>query len=165
MKAKLIAIIILSNIISAGILSADSHEEAPTIEEELEKATRQWNQAANKGEWEKRFSYTAMGYTVFDIAGMLRSRNQNEESISNRIKNYTDWNNRGGDRSINLKDVRAKVHGDTAVVTAYCSGSVKQAEKDSIRVLSKVSVVWNKSEDGWKIVHVHWSKLQADWDD
>ena len=160
MKAKLITTIIVLNLISAGFLSADSHEDAGA--EAVLEATRNWNRTNNRAEWEEHYSYYAPGCTEFWGWGMIRSRFNGENSWENKVKQSTEWTKKGGKRNISLKHPEVTMHGDIAIVTTYMAGSVKPPESERRNNLINVTIVWKKTEDGWKIVHAHYSSLQRD---
>jgi len=61
--------------------------------------------------------------------------------------------------SMRVRDLQVKRFGDVALATAYVDYEGKTKERPFYMV-SRGTVVFSKSPDGWKIVHKHWSKLE-----
>ncbi len=61
--------------------------------------------------------------------------------------------------SMRVRDLQVKRFGDVALATAYVDYKGKTKGRPFYMV-SRGTVVFSKSPDGWKIVHKHWSKLE-----
>ena len=78
------------------------------------------------------------------------------------IKFLTEWTENGGERNIWGRHQEVALYGDVAVVTGYAHGWFKSPEGDRENILNRVTLVWNKTESGWKIVHAHYSEMKKD---
>ena len=128
----------------------------------LEEMTVEHGRSANREEWENHYAMYAVGCTGFWEYGMKRTQMQTEQSLENRISNAKDWNERGGIRRIWNRHPEAVVHGDFAVATCYQHGWFQNTKGERTNVLNRVSLIWKRTDDGWKIVHEHYSEMKRE---
>jgi ketosteroid isomerase-like protein len=118
--------------------------------------------SANRAEWEEYVSYYAVGCTQFWEAGMIRTMLNSEKSLENMLNFLTEWTENGGKRNIWSRHREVALYGDVAIATCYEHGSFKSPESEREYVLNRVTFVWHKTDDGWKIVHAHYSEMKKD---
>ena len=75
----------------------------------------------------------------------VRGRKLDKQEVLNT------WGGRGGMKT--LQDKQVRVYGDTAVIT-FTDGDAGSADK------ARRTIVWHKTQDGWKVVSFHTSQAQ-----
>ena len=162
MSLKYIPLIFIGAIASITTTLADHHGNAADIESVIE-ATRSYNNAANSGSWEEHYSYIALGCTAFYEAGMLRETKETPQNFERQIARLTERSKNGMQRGIFIRHPEATIYGDTAIVTCYQHGRYRSsADADREDILNRVTFVWRRTDDGWKLVHEHYSVMEKD---
>ena len=60
-------------------------------------------------------------------------------------------------------DIKVAVHGGTAIATYLVDAKTKEADEDEAKEqINRGTLVWARTDDGWKIVHWHVSELVPD---
>ena len=77
-----------------------------------------------------------------------------------------DWRTAAADApktyDLRCRDLRAYVHKDTAIATAYLVGTVTRSDGASTPVTGRTSWVHLRQDGEWKIAHTHLSPLNRD---
>ena len=64
------------------------------------------------------------------------------------------------------KYIKVTTHGNVAIATFLVEGTIKSPEDDEPqRELNRASVIWNKTDSGWKMLHWHISAVETEEDD
>ena len=161
MRIRLLTTLIVCFLMTS-LSSYSDHHGKLSDEEILEEMTLEHSRTASRGEWEAHFAMYAVGCTAFYEAGMKRTNMRTAENIENRIRNRKTWNENGGRRGIFARHPEAVVYGNTAVVTCYHHGWYENTDGERTYVLGRASLIWNKIDGDWKIVHEHYSDLKKD---
>jgi ketosteroid isomerase-like protein len=93
---------------------------------------------------------------------MIRTGLYSAQGLENMVQNMKEWTEKGGERGIWGRHNEVALYGDVAVVTGYQHGWYKGLDGERKNILNRVTLVWNKMDNGWKIVHAHYSELKKD---
>jgi hypothetical protein len=150
-KAMVVAVVCLSPLHAY----ADHHEPG-----QVENLVRQFYQQMATGEFEKAFSHMqlgARGYLPFGVLSEVRD----EQSRQVVIAMYQKAHEEGARINLRPKYIKVTMHGDVALATYLIEGTVQEsADEDRQRQLNRVSLIWTKTDSGWKIIHWHASQSE-----
>ena len=160
MNKKLLCTVLLSALTLTGnwVFSAEEEDDAKAVL----RATSRVYTTANRAEWEEFASYFAIGCTQFWRVGMIRTMLKSEEALENMVQRSKEWTENGGERNFWSRHREVALYGYVAVVTGYEHGWYKGLDGERENVLNRVTPVWHKTDDGWKIVHAHYSEMKKD---
>jgi len=110
-----------------------------------------------KGEFEKYLAMHAFDkLSVYDDFAPYE-RLEDERLLVDHMKVW--FNAIAPQITMKVRDLQVKRFGDIALATAYVDYKRKTKGRP-FQMVSRGTVVFSKSPDGWKIVHKHWSKLE-----
>ena len=115
-----------------------------------------FNAADNAGNIEAMFRLSLPDQTVFGSRGGRLGVGWTEESKKRRQAEF----NAGRKIDYRIEELEVRVFGDTAVTTFYRIGTVKELNEAAKPSHLRISGVWVRQADGWKLAHRHESYLQ-----
>lgn len=138
---------------------ADHHEVG-----EVEAAVRGFYGELAAAQFDKAFGRMqlgARGYVAFGVINEITT----EEVRQRAIKQYQ-ANFEPGALSLSPRYLKVTMHGTTAIATCLAQGEIQGPHDDEPRaVLHRVSLIWAKTDAGWKLVHWHASSVETSPDD
>ena len=123
---------------------------------EVRAAEIAFNAADNAGNIDAMFRLSLPDRTVFGSRGGRLVAGWTEESKKRRQVEFD------AGRKINyrIEDIEVRIFGDVAVTTFYRIGTVKEVNEAPKPSQMRISGVWVRQADGWKLAHRHESNLQ-----
>jgi ketosteroid isomerase-like protein len=115
-----------------------------------------FNAADNAGNIDAIFRLSLPDRTVFGSRGGRLVAGWTEESKKRRQAEFD------AGRKINyrIEDLEVRIFGDVAVTTFYRFGTVKEVNEAPKPSQMRISGVWVRQAEGWKLAHRHESNLQ-----
>lgn len=128
--------------------------EFPEAKEEVMKTFGEIGQSILDGDIDKLISFHAYGpkFTEFNEGKPRVGSKENEETERGVFGNVTEV------VKFDANDLKVAVYGDVANMTFHSDFHLKFGE-DLVVVNNQISLLFVKTEDGWKIVHEHHSPL------
>lgn len=110
-----------------------------------------FNASQNAGKIEEMFSLSLPDRTVYPSAGGALVEGWTDESKRRRQAAFD------GGRKVDLKieDLKVRIYENTAVTTFYRIGTVTEGGGVVRQVHLRISGVWIRQSDGWKLAHRH----------
>ncbi len=134
---------------------ADHHEPG-----QVENLVRQFYQQMATGEFEKAFSHMQLGARGYLPFGVL-SDIPDEPTRQFVIAMYQKAHEEGARINLRPKYIQVTLHGNVALATYLVEGTVQESsDEDPQRQLNRVSLIWTKTDSGWKIIHWHASQSE-----
>ena len=142
---------------ASGTSLADHHEVG-----EVEAAVKQFYSQLSSGQFKEAMGHVAIGGNGYVAEGVLMAIDS-EEVRQGIVKLLQDGAERGAEMDLRPQDIKVVIHGNTAIATYLIDAKTKQADDDEAKEqVNRGSLVWAKTDDGWKIVHWHVSELVPD---
>jgi|HubBroStandDraft_6_1064221.scaffolds.fasta_scaffold160988_2 ketosteroid isomerase-like protein len=123
---------------------------------EVKAAEIAFNAADNAGNIEALFRLSLPDRTVFGSRGGRLVAGWTEESKKRRQAEF----DAGRKIDYRIEDLEVRIFGDVAVTTFYRIGTVKEINEPAKLSHMRISGVWVRQADGWKLAHRHESDLQ-----
>jgi ketosteroid isomerase-like protein len=123
---------------------------------EVKAAEIAFNAAQNAGNIDAMFKLSLPDRTVFGPSGGRISIGWTEESKKRRQAEF----DAGRKVDYRIEELDVRVFGNTAVTTFYRIGTVKELNEAAKPSHLRISGVWVRQADGWKLAHRHESNLQ-----
>jgi ketosteroid isomerase-like protein len=115
-----------------------------------------FNAAENAGNIEAMFRLSLPDRTVFGSRGGRLAAGWTDESKKRRQAEF----DAGRKIDYRIEDLEVRIFGDVAVTTFYRIGTVKELNEAAKPSHMRISGVWVRQGDGWKLAHRHESNLQ-----
>jgi ketosteroid isomerase-like protein len=115
-----------------------------------------FNAADNAGNIEAMFRSSLPDRTVFGSRGGRLVAGWTEESKKRRQAEF----DAGRKIDYRIEELEVRVFGDTAVTTFYRIGTVKEINQAAKPSHMRITGVWVRQADGWKLAHRHESNFQ-----
>ena len=142
------------------IAKADHHEPG-----EVEAAIRQFYGHIAAGQFEEAFAHMqlgARGYLPFGVLSEMPDENTRKLVVAQYSKGYEE----GARITMRPQYIKVTTHGSVAIATFLVEGTIKGPEdEEPQRELNRASVIWNKTDSGWKMLHWHISAVDTEEDD
>lgn len=152
LKRAVIATVILMPL---QALAADQESQ------EVVTAVHRFYQEMTEGQFEEAFSRIKLGAEGYLSQGLIIGI-PNETVRAMVIEESKKERGEGAQINLLPKYVKATIHGNVAIATYLLDGTVTESKGDeSQRVLERASLIWTKTDDGWKIIHWHISKVEV----
>ena len=113
-----------------------------------------FNAAQNAGNIDAMFGLSLPDRTVFGSGGGRLVAGWTEESKKRRQAEF----DAGRKIDYRIEELEVRVFGNTAVTTFYRIGTVKELNGAAKPSHLRISGVWVRQADGWKLAHRHESK-------
>jgi len=114
-----------------------------------------FNAAQNAGNIDAMFGLSLPDRTVFGPGGGRLVAGWTEESKKRRQAEF----DAGRKIDYRIEELEVRVFGNTAVTTFYRIGTVKEPNEAAKPSHLRISGVWVRQADGWKLAHRHESKF------
>jgi hypothetical protein len=142
---------------SASLVSADHHEAG-----EVEMAVRQFYGQLTVGQYEEALSHVKLGANGYVEKGVLATM-ESEEIREMVVSDMEEDKENGAEISLRPEYIHVAVHGKIAIATYLVDATIKEpGHDDDESQVNRGTLVWENTDDGWKIVHWHVSKLAND---
>lgn len=152
------AFVIVFAVIAASSTSLADHHEAG----EVEAAVKKFYSQLSSGQFEKAMGHVAIGGNGYVAKGGLMAIGS-EEVRQGIVKLLQDGAEQGAEMDLQPQEIKVAVHGDTAIATYLVDAKTKEADEDEAKEqVNRGSLVWVRTDNGWKIVHWHVSELVPD---
>jgi ketosteroid isomerase-like protein len=115
-----------------------------------------FNAADNAGNIEAIFRLSLPDRTVFGSRGGRLGVGWTEESKKRRQAEF----DAGRKIDYRIEELEVRVFGDVAVTTFYRIGTVKEINEAAKPSHMRITGVWVRQADGWKLAHRHESNFQ-----
>ena len=139
---------------------ADHHEA-----DEVEKAVRIFYGQFSAGDYEAAMSHFKLGANGYLPAGLLATL-ASEDIRKMVVADMNEDSENGAEMRLRPEYIKVAVHGKIAIATYLIDATIRESdEHDEESQVNRGSLVWQHTDDGWKIVHWHVSKLATDDDD
>jgi ketosteroid isomerase-like protein len=115
-----------------------------------------FNAAQNAGNIDAMFRLSMPDRTVFGPGGGRLVAGWTEESKKRRQAEF----DAGRKIDYRIEDLEVRIFGDFAVTTFYRIGTVKELNEAAMPSHIRISGVWVRQADGWKLAHRHESNFQ-----
>ena len=147
-------------VICASDVLADHHEAG-----EVEMAVRQFYRQLSAGEYKQALNRVKLGANGYVAEGLLATI-ASEEIRQMVVGNMTEDREKGAEMTLRPEYIKVAVHGKIAIATYLIDATIKESnEHDEESQVNRGSLIWQNTENGWKIVHWHVSKLTTEEDD
>lgn len=110
-----------------------------------------FNAAQNAGNIEAMFKLSLPDRTVYGSAGGALVEGWTEQSKKRRQAEF----DAGQKIDLRIEDLKVRIYGDTAVTTFYRIGTMKEVGGNTRRVHLRISGVWVRRRNEWKLAHRH----------
>ena len=110
-----------------------------------------FNAAQNAGNIEEMFSLSLPDRTVYGSTGGALVEGWTDESKRHRQAAF----DAGRKVDLKIEDLKVRIYENTAVTTFYRIGTVTEVGGVVRQVHLRISGVWIRQNDGWKLVHRH----------
>jgi ketosteroid isomerase-like protein len=114
-----------------------------------------FNAAQNAGNIDAMFRLSLPDRTVFGPRGGRLAAGWTDESKKRRQAEF----DAGRKIDYRIEDLEVRVFGNTAVTTFYRIGTVKELNEAAKPSHLRISGVWVRQADGWKLAHRHESNF------
>ena len=114
-----------------------------------------FNAAENAGNIDAMFRLSLPDRTVFGPGGGRLVAGWTEESKKRRQAEF----DAGRRIDYRIEDLEVRIFGDVAVTTFYRIGTVKEVNEAPKPSQMRISGVWVRQADGWKLAHRHESNF------
>ena len=147
--------------ISFAVITASAVMSAATVAKaddvaDVRAAEIAFNAAQNVGNIDAMFRLSLPDRTVFGSRGGRLGVGWTEESKKRRQAEF----DAGRKIDYRIEDLHVRVFGDVAVTTFYRIGTVKELNQTAKPSHMRITGVWVRQADGWKLAHRHESNLQ-----
>jgi ketosteroid isomerase-like protein len=115
-----------------------------------------FNAAQNAGNIDAMFRLSLSDRTVFGPGGGRLVAGWTEESKKRRQADF----DAGRKIDYRIEELEVRVFENTAVTTFYRTGTVKELNQASKPSHLRITGVWVRQPDGWKLAHRHESNLE-----
>lgn len=115
-----------------------------------------FNAAQNAGNIDAMFKLSLPDRTVFGPSGGRLVAGWTEESKKRRQAEF----DAGRKIDYRIEELEVRVFGNTAVTTFYRIGTVKELNEAAKPSHLRISGVWVRQADGWKLAHRHESDFR-----
>lgn len=122
---------------------------------EVKAAEIAFNAAQNAGNIDAMFRLSLPDRTVFGSGGGRLVAGWTEESRKRRQAEF----DAGRKIDYRIEELEVRVFGNTAVTTFYRIGTVKELNEAAKPSHLRISGVWVRQADGWKLAHRHESNF------
>jgi hypothetical protein len=156
---RALAIVALTAVFSSEVV-ADHHEAG-----EVEMAVRQFYAQLSAGEYQEALGHVKLGANGYVAEGLLATM-VSEEVREMVVTDMKEAQENGAEMTLRPEYINVAVHGNIAIATYLVDAMTKDSGDDEEKQqVNRGSLVWQNTDDGWKIVHWHVSKLTTDEDD
>jgi len=125
-------------------------------ESDVKAAEIAFNAADNTGNIDAMFKLSLPDRTVFGSRGGRLVAGWTEESKKRRQAEF----DAGRKIEYRIEDLEVRIFGDVAVTTFYRIGTVKEINEVAKPSHMRISGVWVRQANGWKLAHRHESNFQ-----
>ena len=115
-----------------------------------------FNAADNAGNIDAMFRLCLLDRTVFGSRGGRLVKGWTEESKERRQAEF----DAGRKIDYRIEELEVRVFGNTAVTTFYRIGTVKELNQTAKPSHMRITGVWVRQADGWKLAHRHESNFE-----
>lgn len=138
-------------------LHADHHEAG-----EVTKAVEQFYSQMSAGKFADAIGHLAIGSRGYVLEGGLMTI-ESEEMRQGIVQALEEGRARGAEMLLEPKEIKVTVHGKIAIATYLIDAEFKEPDADRAEAeASRGTLIWNLTDDGWKIVHWHVSNAEED---
>jgi ketosteroid isomerase-like protein len=123
---------------------------------EVKAAEIAFNAAQNAGNIDAMFRLSLPDRTVFGPGGGRLVAGWTEESKKRRQADF----DAGRKIDYRIEELEVHIFGNTAVTTFYRIGTVKEVNQAAKPSHLRITGVWVRQPDGWKLAHRHESNLE-----
>ncbi len=142
-------------IMASVVLSVVTHAKADDVSD-VKAAEIAFNAAENAGNIDAMFRLSLPDRTVFGPGGGRILAGWTEESKKRRQAEF----DAGRKIDYRIEELEVRVFGNTAVSTFYRIGTVKELNEAAKPSHLRISGVWVRQADGWKLAHRHESDFR-----
>jgi ketosteroid isomerase-like protein len=150
MRSISIAVIIATLVMFAAIVA-----QADDVSD-VKAAEIAFNAAQNAGNIDAMFRLSLPDRTVFGPGGGRLVAGWTEESKKRRQAEF----DAGRKIDYRIEELEVRVFGNTAVTTFYRIGTVKELDQAAKPSHIRITGVWVRQADGWKLAHRHESNFE-----
>ena len=143
---RLISVVVVATALTLFAARARADDVA-----DVKAAEMAFNAAQNAGNIDGMFKYLLPGRTVFGPGGGRLFEGWTEESRKQRQAGF----DAGRKIDLRIEDLQVRMFGDTAVTTFYRIGTVKELNGIAKPTHLRISGVWVRQVEGWKLAHRH----------
>lgn len=152
-------VLIIAFSISALAQNAvEINKEYPEAREEVKQALDDIENYIRENKMDQLIAMHAYGpkFTEFEVGGMRQGPKENEEFERNFLGSITEVENWG------WEDLKINVYGGDVANVTFHSNFKFSIEEDEHHLKMQGTLLFIKTDDGWKITHEHLSPIMAE---
>jgi ketosteroid isomerase-like protein len=145
---------VLVLVVFSARVHADHHEAG-----EVEAAVRTFYAQLSAGRFEEAFAHMKLGANGYLPDGILAAI-PTEEVRRMAVNAYAEAREAGLEMNLRPEYLNVATHGNLAIATYLVDGTIKDNnDAEEERQVNRGTLVWQQTDQGWKIVHWHVSRL------